>query len=182
MVVMFMRYAANPALVFSFILAVSILSLAGALIAEHVFGLAPCILCIYQRIPFVLAIGISIAGFFVMHHSLAGRIIPLLMCALAFAGNTILATHHVGVEQGWWDSFSSGCAVQGITATTTQGILAQIQNAPVVQCDKPAWVDPILGWSMAGYNALLCAGMAVFCIICLYVTLFTSRPQINVDV
>ena len=28
-------------------------AITAALIAEHIFGLAPCILCLYQRIPYV---------------------------------------------------------------------------------------------------------------------------------
>jgi disulfide bond formation protein DsbB len=36
------------------IVAVSVLSLGVAFVGEHAFGIQPCILCLYQRIPYIV--------------------------------------------------------------------------------------------------------------------------------
>ena len=175
-----LRYGTNPYLVLGVIIVVSAVSLTGALIAEHVYGLEPCILCIYQRIPFVIAIGLAVAGLLLAEYSTAGRTIPVALCGLSFAGNAVIAGHHTGVEQGWWESFSAGCAVEGISATQGANLLKQILNTPAIRCDIIPWADPVLGISMAGYNTLLCAGMTIFCGICTYLIYRSSRPAFDI--
>lgn len=178
-----MRYGSNPVFVLWFIIIISLLSLSGALIAEHVFGLEPCILCIYQRYPFAFAIGIGVAGLFLTRHSMAGRTLPVAFCGIAFLVNTAIATHHVGVEQKWWTSFSEGCAVEGInTVTSRDQLLEQIMSAPAVRCDQIPWEDPIFGLSMAVYNALLSFGMTLFCLVTLVLIARGPRPYIDIKV
>jgi disulfide bond formation protein DsbB len=72
-----------------------------------------------------------------------------------------IAVFHVGVEQHWW----AGTAACGSTlsATSVEALRAQILAAPVVRCDQPAW--SLLGISMAGYNALISAALAVVALI-----------------
>lgn len=177
-----LRYGTNPYLVFAIIIAVSAISLTGALIAEYVYGLEPCILCIYQRIPFIIAIGLSVTGLLLAGHSVAGQTVPVALCGVSFAVNTVIAGHHTGVEQGWWESFSAGCAVEGVNSASGEDLLNQIMNTSAVRCDEIPWADPLLGISMAGYNTLLCAGMTVFCGICTYLIYRSSRPAYDMRV
>ncbi len=44
------------------ILAASVAALGAAYIAEYAFGLEPCILCLYQRLPFVATGLLALAG------------------------------------------------------------------------------------------------------------------------
>ena len=178
-----LHYGSNPVFVLCFVILVSAVSLASALTAEHVFGLEPCILCIYQRYPFAFAIGIGVTGLFLTRHSMAGRTLPLAFCGIAFLVNTGIATHHVGVEQKWWTSFSEGCAVEGINSVQgSDQLLEQIMSSPVVPCDQIPWEDPIFGLSMAVYNALLSFGMTFFCLITLVLIARGPRPHIDIKV
>jgi len=139
---------------------ISATALAAAFIGQYGFDLHPCTLCIYQRWPFVVAIALGLAGAIVgrRHPSVFTAILVLL--ALTFAADTGIAAFHVGVEQGWWQGLSS-CSAEVGTAKTVEQLRAQILAAPIVRCDDIAW--SLFGISMAGYNVLLCLGLAVYC-------------------
>ena len=46
-----------------FILIYSLLAIFFALYVEHILNYKPCTLCVYQRIPYVLAIFVSFVGY-----------------------------------------------------------------------------------------------------------------------
>ncbi len=154
-----------PAFVCAGILAVSVISLAGALVAEHVFGLAPCILCIYQRVPFVIAIVLSAAGLALAwsRPRVSGYFVAA--CSPVFLVNSAIAFYHTGVELRWWKSALEGCDVPDLSKAGDD-ILAFIKSNDHVPCDVIPWADPILGLSMANYNVMLCLGMALGCALC----------------
>lgn len=153
----------RPALVFAGIAFISAFSLVAALIAEHVFGLLPCILCIYQRVPFAIAIALGLLGFM---NSKNEQLAPIIMGAssLTFLANSGIAFYHTGVERHWWPSFLEGCAIPDL-GDDPEKILEAILSAPAVRCDEIPWADPILGLSMANYNVMLCLGLSVACLI-----------------
>lgn len=135
---------------------VSLLSLAGAYTAEYGFDLKPCVLCLYQRIPYavVVVLGLLMLAF------RKNQTVSWLLLALSsgvFAVGAALAFFHVGVEQHWWQGLE-GCSGSGI-ANTIEDLRAQIMGAPVVRCDQPAF--RFLGITMAGYNVLWSGALAV---------------------
>ena len=133
-------------------------ALAAAFLAQYGFDLQPCILCIYQRWPYAVALGVSLLALL-----LAGRRAPLTallgLCALAFMVNAGIAGSHVGIEQHWWAG-TEACTGPSGEAASVQELLAQIQAAPVVRCDEVAW--SLFGISMAGYNLLASLALAGF--------------------
>lgn len=134
-----------------------------AFVSEYIYGLEPCILCLYQRAPFALAIMLGLISFWVS--CLAPKVAPytLGLLGLTFSANTLFAAYHTGVERHWWKSFLEGCAVPSMEGNITD-VLAKIEaTTNVVRCDEIAWVDPIVGLSMANYNVVFClilAGLA----------------------
>lgn len=135
-------------------------ALSMAFIAETIYGLDPCILCLYQRAPYAIAILLGLLA--VWAANILPRIAPWLLglLTLTFASNAVIAAYHTGVERGWWKSFLEGCAVPALEGNITD-VLAQIEartNAP--RCDEIPWADPILGLSMANYNVLFCLALA----------------------
>lgn len=135
-------------------------ALAMAFMAEYVYGLDPCILCLYQRAPYVIAIMLSLITVWIYYMAprLAAWMLALL--GLTFSANTVFAAYHTGVERGWWKSFLEGCAVPSLQGNITD-VLAQIEartDAP--RCDEIPWADPLLGLSMANFNVLFCAALA----------------------
>lgn len=158
------KLLSSPRAVFSGIAGVSALSLAAALTAEVAFKLEPCMLCIYQRIPFVLALIISLPAL-----SLRKKISQSLtaslsgICSLLFLANSGIAFFHSGVERHWWKSPIEGCAVPPL-GDNAQTILENILSAPTSRCDEIPWADPILGLSMANYNVVLCLALSGICL------------------
>jgi len=55
----------NPNLGFILVAVISVLSLVGALISQHVFGMQPCAWCVLQRLIFVMIAILSIAAIFI---------------------------------------------------------------------------------------------------------------------
>jgi disulfide bond formation protein DsbB len=131
--------------------ALSAATLMGAFLFEHVGGLAPCALCITQRWAHVAVIAAGLA-MLAKPSRLAG-IVLLLSSLNAF----VQAMRHVGVEKKWW---GSECATgNGFSELSAEELLEAIMNAPIVRCDEIAW--QMAGISMAGWNAVICLGIAV---------------------
>ncbi len=140
------------------VVAASIVALGGALASQYFGGLAPCILCLYQRVPYAVVIALGLLAWFVPRY--AGW--ALALAALAFLTGGGIAVFHVGVEQHWWEGTQS-CTGDSSAALSVDALRAQIMNAPVVKCDEVQW--SLFGVSMAGYNVLASAVLAVFALL-----------------
>ncbi len=90
-----------------------------------------------------------------------GRLPALLvgLGCLVFAGESVLAFYHVGVEQGWFEGLAA-CAGMGETPDTLEALRAQLLEGPPPRCDEPTWT--LFGISMAGYNVIYAAVLAGF--------------------
>ena len=130
-----------------------IAALATAYYAQIVYGLEPCILCLYQRIPFAIAIGLGLVGMF----RPATLRWVLALAGLAFLAGSIIALYHVGVEQHWWEST---CAGDLPSQMSTANLMEQLQMKPEKACDELEWA--LFGISMATYNVPYSLGLAVF--------------------
>lgn len=162
------------------VLALSVFSLLAAYIAEYVFGLKPCILCLYQRIPFAVAIVLSLGALLIAKnmnsHKKTIGMAGVGLSGLAYFVNGSIATYHTGVEQKWWDSHLEGCAAPIKPGMTAEELMASIMAAPTVRCDEIPWADPILGLSMANMNMTLGFGVAGLCALSLVLTT-RSKPK-----
>ena len=129
----------------------SALLLLGAFAFQHIGGLAPCKMCIWQRWPHGAAIVIGLTA-------LALPVALLLLAgALAAALTGAIGVYHMGVERGWWKGPDT-CTSGNISNLSSDDLLNQIMSAPLVRCDDVAW--QILGLSMAGWNAVISFGLA----------------------
>lgn len=154
--------------------ALSFTALAAAFTSE-VFGLEPCILCVYQRYPYAIAMFLGLIGLALRKNSKAVGAI-LALCSLLFLGNSALAFYHSGVELHWWDSFSESCTIFQFD-TEKQSLLENILSTPLGHCDQIAWKDPVLGWSMANHNVVVCLLLAKFCSLASFMSFRKSRAQ-----
>lgn len=135
-----------------FVAGASALILAVAYTSQYGFGLKPCILCLYQRVPYWIAIALGLAAL---------RYPKLLALApFVFLGGAVIAGFHVGVEHKWWAGLPS-CGGQILpTGVSLEDLRAAINNQAIIRCDKPAW--EMFGISMAGYNFLTTLALALF--------------------
>lgn len=129
-------------------------SLGLAFVAQYGFGLAPCELCLWQRWPYVAVILLGLGAALLPRWRMALLALAAL-CLLAGGG---IGVFHVGVEEKWWRGLAS-CG-GGPTPSSLDELRAQLMAAPVVRCDEAAF--RFLGLSMAGWNVLWSAALAVF--------------------
>lgn len=133
---------------------VGIVALAVAYYAQIVNGLEPCILCLYQRVPFGIVIVLGLIGMFRPRD--LGWILPL--GGVVFLVGSGIAFYHVGVEQHWWES---SCAGELTTGISTGDLMAGLQEKPPKSCDELEWT--LFGVSMATYNVAYSWALALFC-------------------
>lgn len=122
-------------------------------------GLAPCKLCLWQRWPHAAAILLGAIGIFY-----STRLVPALG-AIAAALTGGFGVYHAGVEKKWWAGPST-CTSGDVTGLSTDDLMNQIMNAPLVRCDEIPW--EFLGLSMASWNAIASFGFMVFWLIAIF--------------
>ncbi|MEM1073115.1 MAG: disulfide bond formation protein B [Pseudomonadota bacterium] len=123
----------------------------GAFAFQHLGGLPPCQMCIWQRYPHVIALA---AGVLLLAMKLRALKILGLIAALT---TSAIGFFHVGVEQGWWEGPTS-CSSGNIAGISPEELLDQIMSAPLVRCDEIPWA--LMGISMAGWNAIISLSLA----------------------
>lgn len=133
-------------------------ALAVALLGEYVFGIVPCQLCLFARIPYAATAAFAIAGLTLGAAQHWPRLLAIT-CAVAFAGGTALALYQVGVEQHWVAAPAS-CRGE-IPGASALSALVEGQVRPKLRpCDEDVW--RLFGLSLAGWNAIaslvLCLG------------------------
>ncbi|KRS12194.1 dihydroneopterin aldolase [Roseovarius atlanticus] len=141
----------------------SLALLLGAWAFQHLGGLAPCKMCIWQRWPHGVAIAVGALILLVpLGVGLARLLIGVgLLAALTTAA---IGGYHTGVERGWWEGPSS-CSSGSTSGMSTDELMDQIMSAPLVRCDEVAW--QMLGLSMASWNMLASLLLAVFWVMAL---------------
>jgi len=159
------RQWVTPARAVGLVLAASIVVLGAALVSQYAGGLKPCVLCLYQRVPYVLTIGLSSLALVLL--LFGGRPQPaltrgvLVVCAVVFLVGAGIAAYHVGVEQGWWVG-TEACSGSDLNAMTIDELREHLLAAPIVRCDEVSW--SLFGISMAGYNVLTSLALAGGCL------------------
>ena len=129
-----------------FIFLLSLFSTLSALYIEYVLGAIPCKLCIYQRIPYLLAILISIIGYFFLDQKLW-----LYIILLVFFSSFILAGYHYGIENGIFAEFK-GCNSDNINLLNKEQILNSFDEI-MPNCKDVKF--RILGISLATINMFI---------------------------
>ena len=122
----------------------SIIAILSAIYIEKVLGFLPCKLCIYQRIPFLVAIFICFLGY---NYIKSDKILITLI--VTFTLSTALAGYHFGIENEIFEEYT-GCSNTNIDITNKEKImetLGMVKNCKNVEFS-------ILGISLSGLNFL----------------------------
>lgn len=134
-------------------------ALLGAFIAQYGLGLAPCHLCLLQRVPHALAMVVALCGWIYLSDKY--RKYMWIVLATLFLVGVAIAVRHVGVESGWW---GASCVATIPEGASLEDIRARIQAAPRVSCDQA--MAYVFGLSMAAWNAIYSMAWAVFALYC----------------
>lgn len=148
---------------------VALLASLAVLAGAHAFqaaGYSPCALCLKQRDVYWLAIALAAAGLIVPRFW-ANPLLHRTFCVLlgvAFLAGLGVAAYHAGVE--WKLIPAPACEqVHGTiedwfkpARSSLEEFLSKSQK--IVRCDEAAWRDPVIGLSMAGWNAVISLALA----------------------
>jgi len=141
------------------IAAVSVAVLAGAWTFQGL-GYQPCELCLAQRYAFYIAAPLAALIAFLAGRSAHGLArAGFAFLALAFLANATLAAYHVGVEYHWWPG-PTACTGGLIGPVDVNDLTKALSSVKVVQCDVVQL--RIVGLSLAGWNVVISAALAVY--------------------
>ena len=140
---------------------IAAVTIAGAWVFQAA-GFQPCELCLKQRYAYYG--GVPLAA--MIAYASTGRARGIVFAgmvglALIFIANAALGVYHAGVEWRFWEGPSSCTGVLAGPANAAD-LMTELQHAKVVACDEVQL--RILGLSLAGWNALISAGLAALAI------------------
>jgi len=130
-----------------------------ALIAQYGFGLEPCILCSYQRIPYA---GVLVFGLFAFALGQWDRQSVATLLGTIFMASAAHAFYHNGVEQHWWEA-AMACGSGGDLLPTSVSDLKNLltQGEMPKACDDIDWT--LFGLSISVYNTAFSLALAAGC-------------------
>ena len=136
------------------ILAIISLTIITALIIQYWLGHEPCKLCLYQRIPYFLAILLIIKIFLFKKNEK----ITLLILSLVFVSSSTLAFYHFGIEQGFFNE-SLVCKAEDLSKILLKEQLLEQLKQSSVSCKDVSF--RILGLSLAAINTIFSLFLSV---------------------
>ena len=127
---------------------ISLVALISAYFIEYILGYQPCNLCLYERIPYFLAILILLINY--KYNKLEKYIIILL--ALNFFIATILSLYHLGIEQGFIQESLLCDLEKGANIIDKDEILKELQKKSI-SCKDVTF--KIFGLSLTSLNIII---------------------------
>jgi len=133
---------------FTGIFLISFIALISAYFIEYILGHQPCNLCVYERIPYFLAILIVLINY--KYNKLEKYLI--LSLAIIFLIATILSLYHLGIEEGFIKESLLCDLEKGANIVDKDEILKQLQQKSV-SCKDVTF--KIFGLSLTNYNIII---------------------------
>ena len=133
---------------FTGIFLISFIALISAYFIEYILGHQPCNLCVYERIPYILAILIVLINY--KYNKLEKYLI--LSLAIIFLIATILSLYHLGIEQGFIQESLLCDLEKGANIVDKDEILKQLQQKSI-SCKDVTF--KIFGLSLTNYNIII---------------------------
>lgn len=144
------------------IFVISAATIGGAWIFQAM-GYPPCELCLSERIPYY--VGVPVAGatlILALRKVRAPARLGFILLFVIFACSAGFGVYHAGVEWHFWQG-PTACTGSTLTkASSMQEFLHQLQTQKIVRCDAVA--IRVFGLSLAAWNALISAGLAVLAV------------------
>jgi len=135
------------------------LTIGGFFFFQYGMRLAPCPLCLEQRIAFYFSVPLALLLLLGANHGVASKVMFLgfLAIAVAMLWNTGLSAYHAGVEWKFWQG-PIECSGPIDKFGSVRDMMNQLQRISLVRCDEVAW--SFLGLSLAGWDVLVSLGLA----------------------
>ena len=129
------------------------LFLISAYIIEYGLGHKPCNLCLYQRIPYFISIGLILTILLIKKYKKTN----LLILSLVSIAGACLAFYHVGIEYGFFSE--AFCEVKKILSDNSdyKQLLKDLKDNPL-SCKNVTF--RIFGLSLATINTIFSLGLS----------------------
>ena len=127
---------------------ISLIALISAYFIEYILGHQPCILCLYERIPFFLALLIVLINY---KYDKFEKYLILLLSIIFFIA-TILSLYHLGIEQGFIKESLLCDLEKGANIIDKDEILKQLQQKSI-SCKDVTF--KIFGLSLTSFNIII---------------------------
>ena len=131
---------------YSLIILLSLSSICYALFVEYILGYKPCILCKYQRVPYILGLIIGLFGFFKPSDAKIRIYIFFI-----FLISMTLSGYHFGIEQEFYQSIFN-CSDDNLSVLEKGKLLESLK---VINPDCRNVNFAIFGISLATINLIL---------------------------
>ena len=134
----------------------SLIAIISALLAEYIFDLTPCKMCLKQRHPYYAIIVILIVFNFFKRRK---YILPFVLIQCAILYGLFYSIWHVGIEKKILLGPTS-CSGTLLSTNSIQNLKEQINNQAVTNCSDIIWA--IFGFSAATINSILLLLILIF--------------------
>ena len=148
-----MNIFSNKKKFYIIILIYSLFAILFALYVEYILNYPPCVLCIYQRIPYVVAIFVSFAGYNYFKNN-----IILILIFIIFLISALISGYHYGIEKDIFEEFS-GCSTNSVDIINKEELLKSLKNS-TISCKEVNF--KLLGFSLAGINFIFSILIAIY--------------------
>ncbi len=137
-------------------------ALLAAFTAEYGFGLLPCTVCFWQRVPYAMTALLGALSLMPAVGSRERRVVLFHLVGL-LAIDAGLAFYHVGVEVRWWPG-PTYCSGGGRAGVSLGDLLSALGKSGSPSCDQATYLfgGPI---SIAGYNLILASLLTAFALV-----------------
>lgn len=124
----------------------------GAFFMQIFFGLQPCDLCVWQRIPHLAVMfgAVLVPLKFVRF--------TLIMQAMAYFINAALALYHTGIERLWWKGIGE-CVSPEINQLSINDLYQKLMMTNIVKCNEISF--SLFGLSLTNYNLIVCTLLGI---------------------
>ncbi len=136
----------NKKILFSLLIFITLI-LISAFLIEYRLDHKPCKLCIYQRIPYFVAVLLILK----MLLTTSYQKIALFILALTFLVSASLAFYHFGIEQGFFNE-SLVCTTENLSENLSKEQLLKLLESNPISCKDISF--KILGFSLATINTI----------------------------
>tara|TARA_Y100000590_G_scaffold357587_1_gene412464 strand:+ start:481 stop:960 length:480 start_codon:yes stop_codon:yes gene_type:complete len=142
---------------FNFVVAlICIFSLLSAVYIEKVLGVIPCKLCMYQRIPYMIAIFFCFLGY-----NYYKNLLWMYFLIITFFSSLMLAGYHFGIENDLFPEFS-GCTTDNLNLVDKEKLLESLSQI-IPNCKDVTF--KLFGLSLATINLFISLLILVISII-----------------
>ena len=149
----------------------SVFAISNALIAQYLFNLLPCKMCLYQRYPYYFIIFILIFFYFLNKNR---SIWLFIYIEVAIFYGIFYSFWHVGIEKKFLQG-PSECSTTLSISNSLEDTKKNILEQDIVNCEEVSWF--IFGMSAATINFLFLVALLFFNTIFIYRLVYERKKN-----